>query len=126
MATLELLLLPTQELLLPTQAPEGEHARAEARLAHVRCDLLVSIDLDRDGRVGASDVAAWFGEIDEVALTEAELTTAVALAKARALVANESSTADDDMDDLGPSARARNSVFGAVGTPGLPKRWRPR
>lgn len=29
------------------------------------CDLLVSIDLDRDGRVGAADVAAWFGEIDE-------------------------------------------------------------
>ena len=42
-------------------AAQGEESRGEPQW----CDLLVSIDLDRDGRVGAVDVAAWFGEIDQ-------------------------------------------------------------
>ena len=42
-------------------AAQGEESRGEPRW----CDLLVSVDLDRDGRVGAADVAAWFGEVDE-------------------------------------------------------------
>ena len=47
--------------LKPLLAAQGEESRGEPRW----CDLLVSVDLDRDGRVGAADVAAWFGEIDE-------------------------------------------------------------
>lgn len=105
-----------EQLVLTARDPESKQALAgQAWLARVRCDVLASIDLDRDGQVGAADVAAWFGDIDAPDLTDVELAGALALAKG----ANEASAAAADMDDLSPVARARNSIFQAFAIPGL-------
>ena len=40
-------------------APAGAAAQ---EVESALCDVLVSLDLDRDGRVGAADVNAWWRE----------------------------------------------------------------
>ena len=46
----------------PTPPRAGAEGAAAQEVESALCDVLVSLDLDRDGRVGAADVNAWWRE----------------------------------------------------------------